>query len=232
MSMLWNSYWQTARNWVPRTSSGRQSTRAVSDSISIAPETSMSRIPHLAPSTSRVLSALARWAVAAACLSGSVLCPKSRIPTFTDYRVDTYEGAVKQPDFGRLEQYSGIDLRCFGGDPAAYSALRVNFAGHFVLAACSCGSGCHYLFLWDAESGKVYRDFPFGSINVWPYGSAARLAQAEYAGEQYQADSNLLVLDGCFEGTCDCAKRYYVWNEMRFRPIFRQQDRLPPGCKR
>jgi hypothetical protein len=140
----------------------------------------MSRIPPLAPSTSRVLSALVRCAVVAVFLSDSLLIPKPVIPTFTDYHVaGTYEGAVKQPVFGRREQYSGADLRCFGEDPAAYSIMRVNFAGHFVVAACTCGSGCHYLFLWDAENGKVYRDFPFGAINVGPYGPATRGRQVE-----------------------------------------------------
>ena len=58
--------------------------------------------------------------------------------------------------------------------------MHVNFAGHFVLATRSCGSGCHYLFIWDAVTGKVYRDFAFGAINVGPYGSASRGQQVEY----------------------------------------------------
>ena len=102
--------------------------------------------------------------------------------------------------------------------------MRVNFAGHFVLATWSCGSGCHSLFIWDAMNGTVYRDFAFGAINVGPYDSAT------YAGERFRADSNLLILDGCFEGTCDCAKRYYVWNGTQFKLIFRHQDRLPRPC--
>jgi hypothetical protein len=170
---------------------------------------------------------MARWAIAVAVLSNLAWGQESRPPKFADYHVtNIYSGAVKPPDFGRSEQYSGTDLRCFG-DPAAYSAMRVNFAGHFVLATCSCGSGCHSLFIWDAVSGKVYRDFAFGAINVGPYGSA----RTQYAGERFRTDSNLLVLDGCFEDTCDCAKRYYVWNGMQFKLVFRHPDRLPPGCK-
>jgi hypothetical protein len=184
----------------------------------------MSRTRPLTSSTNRASSGMARWAVAFAVLSNLVWGQESRAPTFADYHVTSvYAGAVKQPDFGRPEQYSGTDVRCFG-DPAAYSAMRVNFAGHFVLATCSCGSGCHYLFIWDAMNGKVYRDFAFGAIDVG-HNSVA------YAGERFRADSNLLVLDGCFEDTCDCAKRYYVWNGTKFKLIFRHQDRLPPGCK-
>jgi hypothetical protein len=137
---------------------------------------------------------------------------------------------VKAPEFGPLDQYSGTDLRCLGGDPAAYSAMHANFAGHFVMSACSCGSGCRYLFLWDAQSGRVYRDLSFGAINVGPYGVGEASAPAVFAGEEYRVDSSLLILDGCFEGTCDCAKRYYVWNRDHFRLIGRQQHRSPRGC--
>jgi hypothetical protein len=153
-------------------------------------------------------------------------------PLFEDYRVaGVYNGIVRPPNFGPLDQYSGTDLRCFGEDPAFYANMQVNFAGHFVVRACSCGSGCHYIFLWDAESGKVYRDLPFHSINVGPYdvGSAAPV---EYGGEKHRADSSLLILDGCFEDTCDCAKRYYVWSGGHFRLIHRQQTRVPSGCRK
>lgn len=151
-------------------------------------------------------------------------------PTFKGYPArQAYTGPVKLPDFGPSGQYSGTDLRCFG-DPTAYSAMRVNFAGHFVLAACTCGSGCHYLFMWDAKTGRVYRDFPFGAIDVGPY-SSARGQTIEYAGEQYRPDSTLLVLDGCLEGTCDCAERYYAWTGTGFRKISRYPDQLPVECQ-
>jgi hypothetical protein len=41
----------------------------------------------------------------------------------------------------------------------------VNFAGHFVIDACTCGSGCHYLYMWDAVSGKFYQRLPPGVID-------------------------------------------------------------------
>ena len=61
---------------------------------------------------------------------------------------------------------SGADQRCFGGDPERYAAERVNFAGHFVMGSCGCGSGCHYLFMWDAITGEFHPQFPFGPINI------------------------------------------------------------------
>jgi hypothetical protein len=191
----------------------------------------MSRTPLSAQSTKRALSALAQWLVVAAALSGALSFSGPKTPAFADHQINrVYREPVKPPDFGNPEQYSGTDLRCFGVGPELYSAMPVNFAGHFVLTTCSCGSGCHYLFLWDAENGKVYRDFPFGAINVGPYRSAVGRPQVKYEGEQYRPDSKLLVLDACFEGTCDCAKRYYLWDALHFKLIFKEQDRLPPAC--
>ena len=153
-------------------------------------------------------------------------------PKFEAYRVEgVYRGPVKPPNVGRLDQYSGTDLRCFGEDPATYTSMRVNFAGHFILRTCSCGTGCHYFFLWDARNGNLYRTFPFGPINVGPYGTDRNAGFVEYAGEQYRTDSSMLILDGCSEGTCDCAKRYYVWSAGNFKLIRRETDRLPPDCR-
>jgi hypothetical protein len=155
----------------------------------------------------------------------------AKAPSFETYRVPkVYSAAVKPPAFGALDGYSGTDLQCFGQDPETYAAMHVNFAGHFVISACSCGSGCRYLFLWDAQTGKVYRQLPFGPINVGPYGVGGTTPPVRYAGEQYRADSSLLMLDGCFEETCDCAKRYYAWSGSHFKLIHREPDRLPPDC--
>lgn len=63
----------------------------------------------------------------------------AKLPGFQDYRVSNiYRGKVKPPHFGDPAWYSGTDLRCFG-DPTQYAGERVNFAGHFVIGACTCG---------------------------------------------------------------------------------------------
>lgn len=157
---------------------------------------------------------------------------RAKPPSFEEYPVaKVHKGAVIPPNFGPLNQYSGTDLRCFGSPPVTYTAMHVNFAGHFVMRTCSCGSGCHYLFLWDAHNGKVYRDLPFPPINVGPYGAGGTTRPVQYAGEQHRADSSLLILDGCFEETCDCARRYYVWSGDQFKLIRRDSARLPPKCQ-
>ena len=71
-----------------------------------------------------------------------------KLPRFQDYRVSSvYLGPVKPPRVGNLDQYSGTDLRCFGGDLQRYAEEQVNFAGHFVVGTCTCGSGCHNLYM-------------------------------------------------------------------------------------
>lgn len=152
---------------------------------------------------------------------------------FQDYPVQNiYRGKVTAPELGDLSNYSGTDVRCFGGEPSAYAAEPVNFAGHFVMSSCTCGSGCHYLFVWDALNGKVYRRFPFGAIDVGPYGDDSNVPRVAYRGEEYRADSSLLVVEGCIEDTCDCARRYYRWDGKRFKLLLRQAIPMPPKCRK
>ena len=117
-------------------------------------------------------------------------------------------------------------MRCFGGDPAAYSARQVNFASHFVIDVCTCGSGCHYLFMWDAVNGKFYERLPPGVIDVGPF-DTAKTESVSYKGEEYRANSSLLVVEGCVEDTCDCATRFYKWTGTRFQLIRKQPVRMP-----
>lgn len=91
------------------------------------------------------------------------------VPRFEDYKVSNlYNGIVRPPGFGDPGQYSGADLRCFGGDPSEYARASVNFAGHFVIESCTCGSGCHSLFMWDALNDRFY-GIPAGAIDVGPF---------------------------------------------------------------
>jgi hypothetical protein len=81
--------------------------------------------------------------------------------------------------------------------------------------------------MWDAFSGRFYPDLGIPAIQVGPFGPAASLL---YAGEEHHADSSLLVVDACFEDTCDCAKRYYVWRGGKLRLVLRTPEKLPPEC--
>lgn len=153
-------------------------------------------------------------------------------PQFDNYRVpNVYKGKVKPPNIGNLDQYGGTDLRCFAGEPSEFAKEQVNFAGHFVLGTCTCGSGCHYLFMWDAVTGKFYPRLPPGVIDVGPYeGRDVQPPGIGYKGEEYKLGSNLLIVEGCVEDTCDCATRYYRWTGRRFKLVLRQPVPMPARC--
>jgi hypothetical protein len=153
-------------------------------------------------------------------------------PRFEDFLVsNVYRGVAKPPDFGNRDRYQGTDLRCFGGDPMDYANKQVNFAGHLVISTCACGSGCHYLFMWDAVSGKFYHHVPPGAIDVGPYPMrGVQPPGIVYQGEQHQPNSSLLIVEGCVEDTCDCATRYYRWTGNQFQLILRQPVRMPEAC--
>ena len=145
-------------------------------------------------------------------------------PSFEDYPVSKiYRGRVKRPAFGHIEG------RCFT-DPDLYASEQVNFAGHFIIDSCTCGSGCHSLFMWDVMTGKFYSLLPPGIIQVGPFGAEGPATSLTYKGEQFRKDSSLLIVDGCVEDTCDCATRYYVWKGTRFKMISRQRVPMPLKC--
>jgi hypothetical protein len=163
----------------------------------------------------------------------------SNPPRFEDFAISAvYHGLVKPPDFGDTVRFEGTDVRCFA-DPVfptsrdVYAGMQVNFAGHFVISTCTCGSGCHYLYMWDAISGKFYQRLPPGVIDVGPYtGRDAEPREITYRGERYQVNSSLLIVEGCVEDTCDCANRYYRWTGSRFELVFRGSVRMPEACLR
>lgn len=159
------------------------------------------------------------------------LARSANSPSFGDYRVSKiYRGPVMPPLFGSLEQYHGTDRRCFDGDLVEYTKEAVNFAGHYVIDACSCGTGCHYLYMWDALTGKVFLKFPSMPIDIGPFGLGVLASPVEYRGEEYRLDSSLLIVEGCIEETCDCSRRYYKWSGSEFKLIERERTRVPPRC--
>jgi hypothetical protein len=125
----------------------------------------------------------------------AVLALSVKSPQFSDYQVPkVYRGKTVAPKFGDPAHYHGTDLRCFGADPQDYAGRRANFAGHFVIDTCTCGSGCHYLFMWDAVNGRFYGRLPIGAIDIGPYGLGSIDRPVKYRGEEYRVDSALLIV--------------------------------------
>jgi hypothetical protein len=175
------------------------------------------------------MSVLVRFAI----LLSAAIALSAKPPQFIDYPVlKVYRSEAALPKFGNPSQYDGTDLRCFGADRQSYAGKRANFAGHFVIDACTCGTGCHYLFMWDALNGNFFGRIPISVINVGPYGLGSEDGPIEYRGEQYRVDSALLIVEGCVEDTCDCSKRYYQWNGRRFRLLLKVPSKIPPECRK
>ncbi len=169
-----------------------------------------------------------------ACILAAVVLagPPRPSPRFEDYRVATvYKGPVKPMHVADPSRYGGAEARCIRGEaPEGYVPGPVNFAGHFVIEACTCGSGCHSLYIWDAITGRFYGFFPSTPIDVGPYEAGGASPPLLYRGEEFRADSSLLILEGCFEDTCDCARRYYQWDGAKFKLISQDQTPLPRRC--
>lgn len=186
------------------------------------------RMVSTSPRATILLSVMSALIPTAMLLSAG-MAVSARPPQFSDHPVpNVYRGEAALPKFGDPSQYHGTDLRCFGTDPQEYRGKRANFAGHFVIDACTCGTGCHYLFMWDALNGNFFGSVPIGAINIGPYGLGSVDGPIEYEGERYRVDSRLLIVEGCIEDTCDCAKRYYQWDGRRFKLLVKIVSRMPP----
>lgn len=148
-----------------------------------------------------------------------------RVPQFADYRAAVFVGQAAIPRFvrGRVggKMFPEGDLRCVGTDAERmrrFSGLRPNFAGHYVLYRCSCGSGCVYPFVWDAKSGDIVRDLPFGSLDIGAPSS-------RYGGMIFEVGSRLLIADGRFEldnpdeSQHEVARKYFLLVNRKFRMI-------------
>ena len=166
----------------------------------------------------------------AAVFSSSPLESQRRVPRFEDYPVaTTYRGESRPPNVSGMDEFEVHS--CFGDDPAAYANKQPNFAGHYIVQSCSCGTGCHSVVLWDAATGRtIGGGLPFGAINVGPFSGNGNEAQILYGGEQYGHESTLMIVDGCLSESCDCATRYYNFARGQFRLILTQSVRLPRGC--
>jgi len=153
-------------------------------------------------------------------------------PRFEDFPTSRiYEGKSRPPNVAGMDEIAVHS--CFGDAPKDVAGMTANFAGHFVVRSCSCGSGCHSLVIWDALTGQMfYESLPFGAINIGPFEGSGPSQQILYNGEQFRRDSVLMSVNGCLGETCDCSTRYYKWTGSRLRMIAKAAVRLPANCSR
>jgi hypothetical protein len=71
-----------------------------------------------------------------------------------------------------------------------------------------------------------------GPINVGPFEQQGRsgLPPIFYKGEAYRPDSTLLIIEGCHEQSCDCARWYYTLIGERFKLILQRAVPKPAIC--
>jgi hypothetical protein len=157
-------------------------------------------------------------AVVALTVATAIALAQPAVPRFEGYPVESiHHSQITLPKFSKPD--SGTELRCLGRE---FVGFHVNFAGHYVIDTCTCGSGCHYLYMWDALNGKVFLNIPAMPLDVGPFfDRGVGSPSIKYKGEQYRIDSNLLIIEGCIENTCDCATRYYRWDGNLFRLLKR-----------
>ena len=86
--------------------------------------------------------------------------------------------------------------------------------------------------MWDARTGKLYRNLPFGALNVGPYLGNDNASPVKYSGESFRPDSRLLIIEACRESTSDCGKKYYIWTGSTFRIVSKLVSTMPPNCRK
>lgn len=131
--------------------------------------------------------------------------------------------ALKFPDFATSGDFHGKPAapilatrsqRTFRSAIREAAAKGPDFAGHYTIAECGCGSGCMSVAVVDAITGKVF-EAPFRILSL-------PLAEGEgghqYQGAVYQLKSRLLIADGCPEET-NCGTYYYEWSDNKFKRL-------------
>lgn len=170
--------------------------------------------------------------------------PKS--PSFKDYPVRTiFHGTPAKPDFtnpATLPEkpgYGPTDLLP-DADPRYRGSVEIdahsgpNFAGSFTIAQWSCGSECSSMVVVGTANGHLYRDVPFGTLEIEEGNSR------EYSGLSFRLGSTLLVVEGCLdvdernaEGKRpDCSRSYYNWKPPKFVLLRRIPLAIPDWVKR
>lgn len=152
----------------------------------------------------------------------------NRPPRFEEFASQRYVGIVAMPVFMKVEAgnqpFPDGDLRCIGEDEVLrrrfFSGKRPNFAGHWIIEKCTCGTGCSYPFMWDARTGEVFRDFPVHAMFSGPM-------YWDSNGLIHRVNSRLLVVEAFDnENGQEGWRRYYEWDGREFRLRYRVRLRF------
>jgi hypothetical protein len=164
---------------------------------------------------------------------------ESCLPEFADFKVQTqFRGKPAESRFTAPAQlppnYEPSDRDLLPDSDERYRdsvALDVhkgpNFAGHYTVAQWSCGTGCSSGVVVDAETGHLYRNMPYGTLDI---------SETPYKGLSFRIDSTLLIVEACTDADQqkqpDCSRNYYRWVPPRFLLIHKVQLPVPQWLKR
>lgn len=151
--------------------------------------------------------------------------PRDRVPRFEQFKAKvTFQGIPAKPRFtapavlrenhgdSEGDKLPDADER-YRGSVELAAEHGPNFAGQYTIATWSCGTSCSSSVVVDACSGQLYRDTPYGTLD---------LSGSEYTGLSFRIDSSLLIVEGCLDTdaeqnhTPECSRSYYKWIPPRF----------------
>jgi hypothetical protein len=146
-------------------------------------------------------------------LTSSALAQGVSLPRFEDYPV--------------AKDFSGKPVAAvIAGEQARYSRTRIrlgakdgpNFSGHYTVVTWGCGSGCLWVAVVDARTGRVYFNPKAANVSTVPYQDEDSL--------QFRIDSRLLVVSGVVFGLRheqSESKCYFEWRNHRFKLVKKTQ---------
>jgi hypothetical protein len=149
-----------------------------------------------------------------------ILSAGAASPRFSDYPVtNTFRGHPATPKFHRSGRW---DADPKFRDSVRFSVARgPNFAGSFTIVEAPCGTGCAYVSIVDARTGRIFENLPFAVVQV---------GDPPFLGLSFRLRSRLLMVEGYVDtvGERDEPKRsairaYYEWTGTELRLIERRR---------
>jgi hypothetical protein len=135
-------------------------------------------------------------------------------PNYADYGVETvFRGRPAKPIFKPgTDKWPDADPRF--RDSTEYQVRKgANFAGAYIVVKTTCGTGCFYVVIVDARTGRIFEDLPFRTIVVG--------RPNQFRGLSFRLDSRLLIVEGLVDGAHRPTRTSYEWTEGGLRLIQR-----------
>ena len=125
--------------------------------------------------------------------------------SFDKYRVPTYNGELKDPDFK-----TNPDMKSFITRIKEGCKEGVNFAGHYTLIYWGCGTACQYGVIVNRKTGEIFNGY-LSSL-----------------GSKFKVDSKLIIFNAEFENKKSkyieldefSIVRIKIWDEKQFKNVY------------